>query len=347
MSEVMPRIERRQERMLWKMTWEGSGKSRAQGQPAGGDGGLKEERLSLKSLFGPKLTVEETTRAKDRAPTNKEGKLLCWGYLTHLGCSQQGCQRAHEPLRGPFEALDPAVQLQMLRRGGLRRMKAETKESAAEKMKEIRAGVAKDKAAKVQDGKDRRRAGQGEGTKEGEPEGPEKAGGRVHWEAPEAMIQVDYTHQEKEFADLVAGPDSSVFDHVPREARPHEGRHGSTAPAEAQDMVRKAQALATGPVLGKLQEASDDLYAWASTRVANDPEILFETLMEEMVQYGLGELAAEAAALLEAHGQGMKAGHQARCQLGDTRWEGDGPGRALVHMTGYLGPFGISVRWST
>ena len=334
MSEVMPRIERRQERMLWKMTWEGSGKSRAQGQPAGGDGGSREEKPTLKTLFGPKLTAEETTRAKDRAPTNKEGKLLCWGYLTHLGCSQQGCQRAHEPLRGPFEALDPAVQLQMLRRGGLRRMKAETKESAVEKIKEIRAGVAKDKAAKVQDGKDRRRAGQGDPAKEGEAEGPEKAGGQVHWEAPEEMVQVDYTHQEKDFADLVAGPDASLFEHVPREAKPHAGRKGSTAPSEAQDMVRKAQALASGPVLGKLQGASDDLYAWASTRVANDPEIAFDTLMEEMVQYGLGELAAEAAALLEAYGQGLKAGHQARCQLEDTRWEGEGPGRSLAHIDG-------------
>ena len=98
--------------------------------------------------------------------------------------------------------------------------------------------------------------------------------------------------------------------------------------------MRKAQALATGPVLGKLQEASDDLYAWASTRVANDPAISFEALLEEMVQYGLGELAAEAASLLEAHGQGLKAGHQARCQLGDTRWEDEGPGRALVHIDG-------------
>ena len=292
MSEVMPRIERRQERMLWKMTWEGSGKSRAQGQPAGGP---KEDKVTLKTLYGPKLTAEETARSKDRAPTNKEGKLLCWGYLTNMGCTQTGCQRAHKALKGPFEALDPAVQLQLLRRGGLRRMKAETKESAAEKMKDIWAGVAKDKAAKVQDGKDRRRAGQGENPSSGEPEIHEKAGGRVSWKAPEEMVQVDYTSQEKDFAELVSGPDHSIYDHVPREARAHAGRDGTSAPVEAQELVRKAQALADGPVLGKLQEASDDLYAWAS--IANDPEVGFEVLMEEMVQYGLGELAAEAADL--------------------------------------------------
>ena len=212
-------------------------------------------------------------------------------------------------------------------------MKAETKETAIEKIKEIRTGVAKDKASKVQDGKDRRRAGHGD-QPAGEGEGHEKAGGRpsVRWEAPEEMVQVDYTHQEKEFADLVAGPDSTVYEDVPRESQPHPGRGGETAPQEAQNLVRKAQELADGPVLSKLQEASDDLYAWASTRVANDPEIPFETLMEEMVQFGLGELAAEAAYLLETHGGGPKAGNQARCRAGDTRWDTDGPGKAMVQI---------------
>ena len=36
-----------------------------------------------------------------------------------------------------FEALDPAVQLQILRRGGLKRMKAETKETAARKSRKF------------------------------------------------------------------------------------------------------------------------------------------------------------------------------------------------------------------
>ena len=144
---------------------------------------------------------------------------------------------------------------------------------------------------------------------------------------------MDYTHQEKDFADLVAGPDASMFDHLPREARPH----GSTAPSEAHDMVRKKLWQRARSWASFKRRRTTCTPAWASTRVANDPEIAFETLMEEMlVQYGLGELAAEAAALLEAHGQGLKAGHQARCQLGDTRWEGEGPGRSLAHIVGVL-----------
>ena len=167
MTEVLPRINRRQDRLLWKMTWEGTSKGRPGGAAAGGEpasgraGG--EDRLSLKSLLGPKLTPEETNRAKDRAPVDKDGKLLCWGYITHLGCSQSNCQRSHEHLRGAFEALDPAVRMQLLRRGGLKRMGQETKETATEKIKELRIAAAKDKDAKVKDGQDRKRGAQAGG----------------------------------------------------------------------------------------------------------------------------------------------------------------------------------------
>ena len=337
MTEVLPRIERRQERMLWKMTWEGAGKNRSQGQSAGGDGGAtKGEKtgLSLKNLFGPKLTPEETNKAKDRAPTNKDGKLLRWGFLTHLGCNQTNCQRAHEQLRGTFEALDPSVQMQLLRRGGLKRMRPETRDSVVEKIKALRNQVSQDRTSKVQDGKDRRRAGQ-EGERENQESSPEKAGGhRVHWEAPEEMRNVDLTAQEQEFAELVKGPDESIFQHVEREALPHPGRGGESGPWEAQELIRKAQQLADGPVLGALKEASDDLYAWAATRVANDPAVGLQELLEEMNQFGLGELAAEAAAILDKQDGGEKAGHAGRCQVGESTWDSSGVGRALVHVDG-------------
>ena len=337
MTEVLPRIERRQERMLWKMTWEGAGKNRSQGQSAGGDGGApKGEKtgLSLKNLFGPKLTPEETNKAKDRAPTNKDGKLLCWGFLTHLGCNQTNCQRAHEQLKGTFEALDPAVQMQLLRRGGLKRMRPETKDSVVEKIKALRNQVSQDRTSKVQDGKDRRRAGQ-EGERETQESSPEKAGGhRVHWEAPEEMRNVDFTAQEQEFAEMVRGPDENIFQHVEREALPHPGRGGESGPWEAQELIRKAQQLADGPVLGALKEASDDLYAWAATRVANDPAVGLQELLEEMNQFDLGELAAEAAAILDKQDGGEKAGHAGRCQVGESTWDSSGVGRALVHVDG-------------
>ena len=340
MQEVLPRINRRQERILWKMTWEGSAKPRG-GAPAGGESthAGSEEKLSLKSLYGPKLTAEESNRAKDRAPTNREGKLLCWGYLTHLGCSQQGCQRAHENLRGIFEALDPAVRMQLLRRGGLKRMKAETKDSASEKIKELRQQVAKDKDPKVKEGQERRRAGkeatessEKNETSKDEKNPPGKAGG-VTWAPPEEMVNIDYTKQEQEFAEIVKGPSLTVFQHTPREGKPHPGRNGETAPQIAQDLLREAQRLTAGPVLKALEGASDDLYAWASTRVAQDPTIRLDALMEEMTQYGLGDLADEAASILEKVSE-PRAGSGKRCDVGEVHWEGCAPGKAVVTIDG-------------
>jgi hypothetical protein len=153
-EEVIPRIKRKQERLLWNLTWQGNQRRERpqQGAPntsAGGDG----DRPTMKALWGPKLSNEEVNRAKERAPLDKNGSLLCWGNLCHVGCSISGCQRSHEPLRGSFESLDPCVQMQFLKRGGLRRMKIETKDSVALKMKEIRAKIEKDKKEKVADGK--------------------------------------------------------------------------------------------------------------------------------------------------------------------------------------------------
>jgi len=337
-TEVLPRIERRQERLLWKLTWEGATKQRGTNVAAGGTNaqGGGDPALSLKSLLEPKMTAEETNRAKDRAPTAADGRLLCWGYLTHLGCAQSNCQRAHENLKGTFESLDPAVRMQLLRRGGLRRMKLESKESATEKIKELRANVARDKAAKVQDGQDRRRAGndrQGNVVAEKKPEEDSGTAGGVTWKAPIEMEHTDFTPQEADFAQLVAGPDPKVLEHIKITSRPHEGRQGETAPPEAQRLLQEAQRLADGPVLSALQDASDDLYAWASTRVANEPSVTLVELLGEMNQFGLGELAAEAAQFLEKTNEG-KAGQGRRCNIGATHWEGDGPGRAQVDIDG-------------
>ena len=72
------------------------------GQPAGGevhagagssaDGGGNGK--GIKPLMGPKLTSEEVNRARDRAPVDKGGTLLCWSHLTHQGCTVAPWQTA-------------------------------------------------------------------------------------------------------------------------------------------------------------------------------------------------------------------------------------------------------------
>ena len=84
-TEVKPRIERRQDRALWKLTWEGAGR-REKGLAHAGAREAEEpekggaEKPTLKTLWGPKLSQEEVNRARERAPVNRDGKLLCWGF---------------------------------------------------------------------------------------------------------------------------------------------------------------------------------------------------------------------------------------------------------------------------
>ena len=80
---------------------------------------------------------------------------------------------------------------------------------------------------------------------------------------------------------------------------------GDSAPGEAHEYVQKAIELANGPVLGRLENASDDLYAWAAARLARNSNLPF--------------LAAEATAILEAV-SGQRAGSSGNLQVQEMVW---------------------------
>jgi len=203
--------------------------------------------------------------------------------------------------------------MQILKRGGLKRMKMETKESVNQKIKDLRTGITKDKAEKTQDGRRRaERAGAEADENQGSREETSRAGAHEErkvrfWEAPEEF-RVDYTKGE-DLKNFVNGPDPTWGCDRYEPQRTHPGRGGETAPEEARKLVQEAQRLADGPVLSSLEGASDNLYAWAAARVAREPSVGLETLLEEMALYGVGELAKEAGELLEARGS-TKAGEK-------------------------------------
>ena len=341
-EEVLPRIERKQERLLWNLTWQG-GARKVTPQPAGGGaaaagGGDSEQKPTVKTLWGPKLTAEETSRAKERAPLDRNGTLLCWGNLSRMGCEVQGCQRSHENLRGAFEALDPCVQMQLLRRGGLKRMKAETKETVTSKIKDLRALMAKDKGDKIGDGKKKAlRAGTGGESEAAGEEG--RAGGaddrgdrRVQFDVPEEF-NVDYTEAE-DLKELVKGPSERWAEDVYQPVHTHGGRNGTSAPEEARRLVAQAQELASSTTLKSLEGASDDLYAWAASRVARQPTVELVDLMTEMATYGMGELAREATEYLEVSKDPTKAGETSRLTVRDTLWVENQPGQGAILLDG-------------
>eukprot|EP00435_Cladocopium_sp_Y103_P021393 s2990_g5.t1 len=170
--------------------------------------------------------------------------------------------------------------MQLLKRGGLKRMKLETKDGLNQKVKEIRQRMEKDRADKIQDGK--RRDGRA-GEKEAEvavEEGP-KAGGERRsvrfWDVPEEF-KVDYTQQE-DIKELVQGPNTAWGEDVYHPEAKHAGRGGESAPEQARHLVSEAKRLGEQDTLRRLEGASDDLYAWAAARVAREPGIDTNTLL--------------------------------------------------------------------
>ena len=325
-TELEPRIERKQERTPWRLTWDGGRRERTVPQ-AGGSPGDK-ERGKPAQLLGPKLTTEEVNRARDRAPVDKGGTLLCWSNFTHQGCQLATCQRSHEPLRGQFEQLDPAVRMQLLRRGGLRRMKQETAQSVETKIKELRQQIAQDKGDKIS--KPKRKAGE---TGEVAEETTSKAGGetRVKFNAvPEEFEAVDYTRQE-DVQELIK-PSDDLW------ATPHEHQErlhrAGDEKAPDKELVEKARRLSSGPILTALEGASDDLYAWASARVAREEDAKLEDLLEEMALFRASDLAREAADLLEEVKPNSRAGERPRMVVRDTLWVPGEPGQGGLDLDG-------------
>ena len=144
-------------------------------------------------------------------------------------------------------------------------------------------------------------------------------------------FQVDFTRDE-DLKDVVGGPDAEWAQDVYKPKYTHGGEDGVSAPEEAKRLVTQAQQLAASPTLTQLEGASDDLYAWAASRVARQPDLDLVSLMTEMATYGMGELAKEATEYLEL--ADTKAGEATRITVKDTMWVADQPGQGSVQIDG-------------
>ena len=132
---------------------------------------------------------------------------------------------------------------------------------------------------------------------------------------------------------MIKGPDDAWLQRPPGDHRCVEEADGASAPNEAHDLVAKAQALAEGPVLAELRDASDDLFAWAATRVALAPLATLEEILGDMATYGIGEMAAEATRILESRWEG-RAGSALGIHVTDLVWEPGLPGKAVATIEG-------------
>ena len=204
----------------------------------------------------------------------------------------------------------------------------ETKESATEKIKALRIGVAKDKASKIDGG---RKSGEAD-PKESESASSRAEGEkRLRWGPPEEFEAVDFTAAEQDMRQKLQGPDLMWAHETADRARFNvSSAPGDSAPITAKALVSTAQRLVDGPVLSQLRGASDDLYAWAATRVALDEKQGLQELLGELATYGLGEIADEAAGLLDS--LNLKAGSSGKIWVGEPTWTTEGRGTGEVKI---------------
>ena len=81
------------------------------------------------------------------APKTHDGsRVLCWDAGTHRGCPNQECRNAHGTL-GKLHLLDPAVQMEIVRRGGLKEEKKLEAPQAAQRIDTLRKGILKKAAS--------------------------------------------------------------------------------------------------------------------------------------------------------------------------------------------------------
>ena len=98
-------------------------------------------------FIGPTLTQEERARAMAHAPKTHDGaRVLCWDAGTHRDCPHQDCRNVHGTL-GKIHLLDPAVQIEVVRRGGLKEEKKLEAPQAAQRIDTLRKGIPKKAAS--------------------------------------------------------------------------------------------------------------------------------------------------------------------------------------------------------
>ncbi|CAK9023326.1 unnamed protein product [Durusdinium trenchii] len=175
-----------------------------------------------KPFIGPPLTNKEAARALDHRPKEKMGaRYLCWDHMCHKGCARPGtCPHAHGTAP-KWESLDWAVQMQLIRRGGLRSKARLTEQQAAEQIEATRKAQVLKTPEMVNKGKKVKKVGEAEPSgdqsesKVGEDSrAPARAPASVSPcdEPPEEFTGIHPTDQESEMMDLLEGPVSFFKD---------------------------------------------------------------------------------------------------------------------------------------
>lgn len=162
-------------------------------------------------LLGPALTGKEGARALDRRPKDKKtGKFLCWDNITHRGCKAAACVHYHGPAP-KWDSMDWSVQLQLLRRGGLKNKPSLSGEQVAKQMEQIRQAQKDKMAENVADGKKQKASGKGKDKDRVAGQEPQEEQSKVGQDVPEEFRDFTPTEAEEKLANWTQGAGSTFF----------------------------------------------------------------------------------------------------------------------------------------
>ena len=343
-TDILPRHNRMLSRTCWQQALKASslGLTPAEGGRAGGEPDPragKPAKGETTALLGPPLTTKEASRSLDHRPKCREtGKYYCWDFISHRGCKQgNGCPHQH-PKAGKipkWDTFDWSIQMQLLRRGGLRSNKKLSPLEVEAAIVELRNSVTAKSAENVAEGKAQAKpspAGKDKDRKGAKPTNTAPAAkvGQAPPQPPEELLQFAPTDAEAELAAWTKGADHTWYqDRSPpaiaeigpdiREAtmaKP-EARHRAQVMAQVENVGIPAfpQLLGTyvrGCLLReKEQNPTCDLTASHVTAA-----------LEAARDQGGPELAAQAADALSTYGDYGKVGSTAPATLSPVSWDG-------------------------
>eukprot|EP00438_Fugacium_kawagutii_P016374 Skav203835 [mRNA] locus=scaffold4932:42892:55316:- [translate_table: standard] len=257
-TDVIPRHNRLLSRACWQVALKKTPGGHLYGGKAGEGPEAWESRpgpktgkaeTQAKALLGPPLTNKEAARALDHRPKEKKGaKYLCWDNMCHRGCARpSACPHSHGPAPR-WESMDWSVQLQLIRRGGLKGKAKLTEAQASEQMETIRKTQAAKNQEMIADGKRLKKVGEHEptppdskvGKSLGDAEAEIKSKDEVQEAPPDEFTCFNPTDQEAEMMSLLEGPDFQFFEDYDADKQPREAPvDAGTLPPDVQERLGK------------------------------------------------------------------------------------------------------------
>ena len=310
-------------------------------EPKGGKAG-KSGVKDMAKLLGPQLTAKEGARSLDHRPKDKKsGKYICWDHLSNRGCTLQNCPHFHAKDVPKFDTMDWSIQLQILRRGGLRDRTQLTEKDAAGQMAAIRANVQNKAKENAEEG---RRSKAGSRSTVGGVEAPqEERDPKVGESPPEEFVQMCPTDMESRLSEWVQGGDQSFERDADEDRETRTYQVPEDLPEEAKQRYVTMKAIDDSGVGKDLQ---GQLGVYVRNRLLQekekDPDVELTTalvrhMLEEARAKGPPQVAAEADGLLGSRAWPKVGSRSSAANLTTFQWKG-GVGHATMHYAGSAWP---------